>query len=75
MQIGIREAKARLSDILRAAHAGERVVITRNGTPWADLVPHREPNRTIGKPEGIHGHISLADAVAPLSEEELKEWE
>jgi prevent-host-death family protein len=38
MEIAVRDAKARLSELIAAAQAGERVVITRNGTPAAELV-------------------------------------
>ncbi len=38
MEIAIRDAKARLSELIAAAEAGERVVITRNGTPAAEIV-------------------------------------
>ena len=33
MELAVREAKARLSEIIAAAEKGERVVITRHGVP------------------------------------------
>jgi len=39
-QVSMREAKNRLPAIVRAVEAGERVVITRNGKPVVELVPH-----------------------------------
>lgn len=36
----IKEAKDRLPALVRAVEAGERVVITRNGRPVVDVVPH-----------------------------------
>jgi prevent-host-death family protein len=42
--VSIREAKDRLPAIVRAAESGERVVITRNGKPVADVIAH-EPHK------------------------------
>lgn len=39
MQVNVHEAKTRLSALLAAVEAGEEVVIARNGTPAARLVP------------------------------------
>lgn len=39
MEVSIREAKARLSELVAAARTGERVVITKHGTPAAEIVP------------------------------------
>lgn len=75
LNIGIREVKAKCSEIMDLAHNGQCVVVTKHGRPWADIVPHTERKRKIGPIPGIAGHISLEDAVAPLTEEELAEWE
>ena len=40
-EIGVRELKARLSEVLRSVQAGESVRITNHGKPVADLVPPR----------------------------------
>ena len=40
--VPVKEAKATLTALLRLAEAGERIVLTRNGKPVADLVPHEE---------------------------------
>jgi len=51
IQVNIGEAKTRLSELLRAMHSGERVVISRDGKPEAELVP---AGRTAGlTPEQI----------------------
>ena len=39
--IGVFEAKAQLSRLLRAVENGEQFTITVRGKPIADLVPHR----------------------------------
>ncbi|MDE0174139.1 MAG: type II toxin-antitoxin system Phd/YefM family antitoxin [Defluviicoccus sp.] len=38
MELSLREAKARLSELVSAARNGERVIITRHGRPAAELV-------------------------------------
>jgi antitoxin (DNA-binding transcriptional repressor) of toxin-antitoxin stability system len=42
MNISIKEAKNRLSELIRLAEAGETVVITRDGKPVADLTVHKD---------------------------------
>ena len=38
MELAVREAKARLSELIAAARNGERVIITKHGQPAAELV-------------------------------------
>ena len=38
MELAVREAKARLSELIAAAQKGERVVITKHGVPAVVLV-------------------------------------
>ena len=40
-QVSIKEAKDTLPALVRAVEAGEQVVITRNGTPVAEVIPHK----------------------------------
>ena len=40
--VSIREAKNRLTELAREVEKGETVVVTRNGRPVFDLVPHRK---------------------------------
>ena len=39
MQINVLEAKNRLSELIKAAEAGEEIIIARRGTPSVRLVP------------------------------------
>lgn len=39
--VPIKEAKNRLTELARLVEKGETVVVTRNGKPVLDLVPHR----------------------------------
>lgn len=41
MQVNMREAKRQLSRLGELAWRGERVVITKAGKPYLDLMPHR----------------------------------
>lgn len=43
--VSLREARAQLSRLLDAAHAGHTLVLTRYGRPWARLMPPEEPVR------------------------------
>lgn len=38
MEVGLRDAKARLSELVAAARNGERVIITKHGHPAVELV-------------------------------------
>jgi prevent-host-death family protein len=37
--VNVHEAKTRLSRLLDRAHAGEEIIIAKNGEPYARLVP------------------------------------
>lgn len=39
MEIGIRELKDRLSEILHLAHSGEKITITHHGRPLCEISP------------------------------------
>lgn len=39
--VSIKEAKNRLTELARLVEEGETVVVTRNGKPVLDLVPHQ----------------------------------
>jgi prevent-host-death family protein len=40
--VSIRDAKNRLTELARDVEGGETIVVTRNGRPVFDLVPHRK---------------------------------
>jgi prevent-host-death family protein len=39
--VSIKDAKNRLTELARLVEKGERVVVTRNGKPVFDLIPHQ----------------------------------
>jgi prevent-host-death family protein len=48
MEIGVRDLRNRTASVIDAVKAGERVVLTVNGEPAADIVPHGERTRWLG---------------------------
>jgi prevent-host-death family protein len=42
MELSIREAKARFSEAAAAAARGERVIVTKQGQPFIELVPAKK---------------------------------
>ena len=47
VDVSVADAKNHLSELLRLAAEGERVVITRNGKPVAQLVPAPRNRRAV----------------------------
>lgn len=63
MNVNIHEAKTHLSRLLEQVAAGERVVISKAGTPVADLVPHQAATVTFG---GLKGEVAYDDQAFGL---------
>jgi prevent-host-death family protein len=77
-KVNIHEVKAKLSEYLERAAAGERIVICRHNQPVAELRPlpqaHAEP-RPVGPIPG-RPSFDVPDAFfEPLPDEELDLWE
>ncbi len=51
MEIGVRELRNRTASVIESVKAGERVVLTVNGEPIADIVPHDRRSRWLGGDE------------------------
>lgn len=43
--VNVHEAKTQLSRLLERAHAGEEILIAKNGKPYARLLPLEAPKR------------------------------
>lgn len=70
--VNVHEAKTHLSKLLEFAHAGGEVTIAKAGKPYAKLVPLERPSkRSLGF---VQATVS-PDAFAPLTEDELRDWE
>lgn len=48
MEIGVRDLRNRTASVIDAVKAGERVILTVNGDPMADIVPHGQRTRWLG---------------------------
>lgn len=73
-QVGVHEAKTRLSELLRIVDAGGTVEILRNGRPAARLVPpHTAAARVFGADAG---RFQVPDDFdAPLADDLIKLFE
>jgi prevent-host-death family protein len=54
------EAKTKLSQLVERAEAGEEIVIARNGTPVARLVPIAKASSLAGIRGALRGQIEFA---------------
>jgi prevent-host-death family protein len=61
MEIGVRDLRNRTARVIDAVKAGERVVLTVNGEPTADIVPHGNRVRWLN---GEHLRELLAERSA-----------
>ncbi len=57
--VNMHEAKSRLSELVRLVESGEKVVLARNGTPVAELVPAAAPKRREGGQ--LRGKLWISD--------------
>ncbi len=64
-EVPVKEAKAKLTELLRAAEGGERIVLTRHGKPVADLVPHSATVKE--KPMSVMERYEVWKAANPAS--------
>ena len=74
-EYSMRFAAAHLSDLIALAEAGEEVILARDGTPAARLVPVAAvgPRRQPGR---LRDRIAVGpEFFEPLPEEELAAWE
>lgn len=69
--INVHEAKTHLSQLLDKAHAGEEIVLSKAGKPYAKLVPLEKPSRKLGF---VKGNVDES-FFDPLPDAELAAWE
>jgi prevent-host-death family protein len=72
IQVNIAEAKAKLSELVARAEAGEEVVIARHGRPIVALTP-KTPPQTGRRRLGVWEHLKISipiDAFEPDPETE-----
>lgn len=70
MEVNLKEAKAKLSQLVERAMGGEEVIIAKAGKPMVKLVPvQQKSKRVLGSATGlIHFHPGWDD---PMTDEEL----
>jgi prevent-host-death family protein len=76
--VNIHAAKTNLSKLVERAHAGEEIILAKNGKAYARLVPlepDRPSRRELGGLEIEWSPESTAALLAPLSEDELERWQ
>ena len=71
--INVHEAKTQLSRLLDKAHAGEEIVLSKAGTPYARLVPLKAVDAK-RQPGRLKGTLDPA-FFDPLPDVELDAWE
>ncbi len=69
-RVGMHEAKTTLSRLVERAHAGEDIVIQRNGRPVARLVAVTEEPRSLMSAWGAwRGQVAMGDDFDDLPED------
>jgi antitoxin (DNA-binding transcriptional repressor) of toxin-antitoxin stability system len=75
IQIDMNEAKKQFLKLLALAHAGQETVLSKDGIPYARIMPlaavMSAPKRQSGRTKGIIDHAFFE----PLSNTELNAWE
>jgi prevent-host-death family protein len=76
IQVNIAEAKAKLSELVARAEAGEEVVIARAGKPAVSLTPRLSPQPTGPRRLGVWEHLGLKipDEVFFGPDPEIEAW-
>ena len=68
-QVGMHEAKTKLSQLVERAEAGEEIVIARNGTPAVRLVPVTRTSSMAAIRGIMRGQIHIADDFDELPDD------
>jgi prevent-host-death family protein len=68
-QVGMHEAKTKLSQLVERAEAGEDIVIARNGKPVARLVPIARVARRAALRGVWRGRVNIADDFDELPDD------
>jgi prevent-host-death family protein len=68
-EVGMHEAKTRLSQLVDRAEHGEDIVITRNGTPVVRLTPIPKANRLASVRGALRGTNILPDELDDLPDD------
>ena len=66
MEIGVRDVRDRIGQVIDAVKAGQRVALTVNGEPIADIVPRRQRPRWL-KGTALREQLESRSADAGLT--------
>jgi len=74
IQVNIAEAKAKLSELVARAEAGEEVVIARHGRPIVALTP-KAPPQTGRRRLGLWKHLNVSVPLSTFEPDpEIEAW-
>jgi prevent-host-death family protein len=68
-QVGMHEAKTKLSQLVERAEAGEEIIIARNGTPVVRLVPVVVGNSLAAAYGTLRGRVHFAEDFDELPDD------
>lgn len=72
--VNMHEAKSQRSQLAKRIWQGERVVITKAGKPYLDLMPHMEkPNRRV--PDRLKGRVRIKTGFEETPQEFIDDFE
>lgn len=72
--VNVHEAKTQFSRLLEQAHAGQEIILSKAGKPYARMVPLAQQAKPKRMPGRLAGHIDEA-FFEPLPDAELDAWE
>ena len=72
--VNVHEAKTHFSRLLDQAHAGQEIILSKSGKPYARMVPLRVEGQGKRQPGRLEGHIDDT-FFEPLPDAELDAWE
>ncbi len=68
-QVGMHEAKTKLSQLVERAEAGEEIIIARNGKPVVRLVPVSVTNSLATVYGALRGRVHVAEDFDDLPDD------
>jgi prevent-host-death family protein len=73
MQVGIYDAKSRLSELVKRAKQGEEVILSRHGRTVVKLIALPPAKRILGRARGIVQEVDK-DWWKPMADEEAEDF-
>ena len=76
MQISVTDAKAQITDLVRRAEAGEKIVLTRHGRPVARVVPIKAAQERKARRAMVEAmrEAARSEASSGLSDEQYRDF-